>query len=75
MRRRINREKMFELMERHCQGNYNRFGRKLGIDPSHLYRFLNTGVGGGKKMIFALMEYCDHHNLNFTQFFEQDNSK
>ncbi len=73
MKKRINREKMMELMKRHCRGNYNLFGRELGIDPAHLHRFLNTGVGGGKKMIFALMEFCDNHNISFNQFFEQGN--
>lgn len=72
MKRRINREKMFELMQKRCHGNYNMFGRELGVDPAHLYRFLNTGVGGGKKMIFALMEYCDQHKLSFTQFFDPE---
>lgn len=72
MKSRINREKMLELMKKQCRGNYNLFGRQLGIDPAHLYRFLNTGVGGGKKMIFALITYCDQHKLNFMQFFENE---
>lgn len=72
MKGRINREKMFELMKERCHGNYNLFGRQLGIDPAHLHRFLNTGVGGGKKMIIALIKYCEQHHLNFTQFFDPD---
>lgn len=72
MKRRINREKMFDLMNRQCQGNYNKFGRELGVDPAHLHRFLNSGIGGGKKMIFALMEYCDNHGIGFKQFFDSE---
>lgn len=72
MRRRINREKMYELMQRHCHGNYNMFGRELGVDPAHLYRFLNTGVGGGKKMIFALMEYCERRHISFADYFDME---
>ena len=67
MKSRINREKMFELMKKQCRGNYNLFGRQLGIDPAHLYRFLNTG-GRSKKMIFAPIAYCDRHKLNFWFF-------
>ena len=63
---------MFELMKKHCRGNYNLFGRELGVDPAHLYRFLNTGVGGGKKMLLALMKYCERHNLNFSYYLESD---
>ncbi|MDI9482493.1 MAG: hypothetical protein QM315_04820 [Bacillota bacterium] len=72
MKRRINNKKMLELMKKNCHGNYNLFGRELGVDPAHLYRFLNTGVGGGKKMIFALIKYCESHNLNFTHYLELD---
>lgn len=70
MKRRISREKMLELMKTHCRGNYNLFSRQLGVDPAHLYRFLNTGVGGGKKMLLALMEYCERNNINFSQFLD-----
>lgn len=72
MKKRIDRMKMAGLMKKYCQGNYNKFARELSIDPAHLYRFLNTGVGGGKKMIFALMEFCEKHNLEFSQYFNMD---
>jgi len=72
MKKRINREKLLELMNTQCLGNYNKFSRELGVDPAHLYRFLNTGIGGGKKLILALIEYCDSHNISFRQFFEAD---
>ncbi len=70
MKARLSKEKMMELMKMQCSGNYNRFGRELGVDPAHLYRFLNTGVGGGKKMIFGLMDFCDKNNLNYRNFFD-----
>jgi hypothetical protein len=70
MTARLSKEKMMELMKIQCSGNYNRFGRELGVDPAHLYRFLNTGVGGGKKMIFGLMDFCDKNNLNYRTFFD-----
>lgn len=70
MKTRLNREKIMDLMKKYCNGNYNQFGRELGVDPAHLYRFLNTGVGGGKKMIFCLMDFCERNKLNYKNYFE-----
>jgi Fe-S cluster assembly ATPase SufC len=67
---RLSPSKMKELMKRQCQGNYNRFSRELGVDPAHLHRFLNTGVGGGKKLIFSLMDYCERNNLNYKNYLD-----
>ena len=64
------REKVEQLMQEQCFGNYNRFARELGIDPSHLYRYINTGIGGGKKLIGALMKYCMKKGLNFEEYIE-----
>jgi hypothetical protein len=66
----IKREKLRDLMQNYCYGNYNRFGRELGIDPSHLYRFLNTGVGGGKKLVGAVMKFCKENELNFEDYID-----
>lgn len=70
MKLKLSREKIMELMKNHCDGNYNRFGKELGVDPAHLHRFLNTGIGGGKKMIFSLMEYCERNSLNYKNYIE-----
>ncbi|MCX7772559.1 MAG: hypothetical protein N2376_05530 [Clostridia bacterium] len=70
MKQRLSREKMIELMKLHCKGNYNQFGRELGVDPAHLYRFLNTGIGGGKKIIFGLMDFCEKNQLNYKNYIE-----
>lgn len=64
----INRKKIFDLMNTHCAGNYNRFARELGVDPSHLYRFLNTGVGGGKKIVISIIKFCKNNGLNFDEY-------
>lgn len=58
-----------ELMKTYCNGNYNRFSRELNIDPSHLYRFLNAGIGGGKKLSGAIIRFCKAKNLNFEDYF------
>ncbi len=64
----LDKAKMMQLMTEQCKGNYNLFARELGIDPGHLHRFLNTGVGGGKKMIFGLMDYCSRNNIDYRKF-------
>lgn len=64
----VNRQKVFDLMNNYCGGNYNRFARELGVDPSHLYRFLNTGVGGGKKILMSVMKYCKCNGLDFEEY-------
>lgn len=66
----VKRQKVMDLMNIYCSGNYNRFGRELGIDPSHLHRFINTGVGGGKKLAGAIIKFCKINNLNFEEYIE-----
>ncbi len=67
---RLNRDKIKELMNSRYMGNYNKFSRDLGVDPAHLYRFLNTGVGGGKKIIFSLIDYCEKNKLDYKKYIE-----
>jgi hypothetical protein len=67
---RANKEKLELLMKKYCCGNYNRFARELGIDPSHLYRYINSGVGGGKKLIGAVMKFCIKNQLDFEEYVE-----
>ena len=64
----VNRQKVHELMKTNCAGNYNRFARELEVDPSHLYRFLNTGVGGGKKIVMSVIKYCKTNGLDFEEY-------
>lgn len=64
----VNRQKVHDLMNTNCEGNYNRFARELGVDPSHLYRFLNTGVGGGKKILMSVIKYCKINGLDFEEY-------
>jgi hypothetical protein len=66
----VNREKLAELLNSYCGGNYNRFARELGVDPSHLYRFLKTGVGGGKKIAGAVIRFCSDRGIDFQNYIE-----
>lgn len=64
----LKREKIYELMTTYCSGNYNRFGRELNVDPSHLYRYLNSGIGGGKKLTGAIIKFCKLKELDFEDY-------
>lgn len=66
----VNQEKLAGLMNSYCGGNYNRFARELQIDPSHLYRYINSGIGGGKKLIGAVMRFCVQNQLDFNQYID-----
>lgn len=65
-----NREKIRQLMQDYCNGNYNRFAREMGVDPSHIHRFITTGVGGGKKLISGIIKFCNDKKLNFNDYLD-----
>lgn len=64
----VDRGKVNQMMMTYCNGNYNRFARELGVDPSHLYKFINSGVGGGKKLVGAIMKFCVSKGLSFEDY-------
>jgi len=63
-------DKMAVLMDDYFEGNYHKFARKLELDPSHLYRFINNGIGGGSKMLGALYKLCIEKGLKFEDYIE-----
>ncbi len=64
----IKRDKVLEMMRIYCAGNYNRFGREIGVDPAHLHRFLKTGVGGGKKVVMGILKFCKEKRLDYEDY-------
>ena len=64
------RENVTELLNNYCNGNYNRFAREMGVDPSHIFRFLNTGVGGGTKLISGVVKFCKDKQLKFEDYID-----
>ena len=58
------------LMVTYCEGNYNRFARELGLSPSQIHRYLSTGVGGGKKFIGAIINFCRAKGLDFEDYID-----
>jgi len=65
-----NIEKTKLLMRTYCADNYNRFGRELGVTPSQIHRYLNTGVGGGKKLVGAIIKFCKAKGLDFEEYID-----
>ena len=68
----VNRDKVRLLMQTYCAGNYNRFGRELGVSPSQVHRYLNTGVGGGKKLVGAIIKFCKSKGLEFDTYIDME---
>lgn len=66
----LNREKVTELMYEYTNGNYSRFARQLNVDPSHLHRFLKSDIGGGKKIVGAVMKFCKEKGLSFEDYID-----
>jgi hypothetical protein len=66
----LDRKKIIELMRNMYNYSYSNFARDLGVDISHLHRFLNTGIGGGKKIYTAFMAFCKAKGLKFEDFLE-----
>lgn len=63
-------DKMAVLMNSFFEGNYHKFARELQVDPSHLYRFMTNGVGGGSKLLGALYKLCMEKGLKFEDYIE-----
>ncbi len=57
-------------MNQYYNGNYSRFAKDLGVDISQLHRFLTTGVGGGKKILGAIIKFCINKGLDFEDYIE-----
>ncbi|MCX7923762.1 MAG: hypothetical protein N3B21_17395 [Clostridia bacterium] len=66
----VNREKIKQLIDTYCEGNYARFAREVDIDTSHLHRFVNKGIGGGKKVLGGVMRFCKDKNINFEDYID-----
>ena len=47
----LNRDVLFEMMEKEYSGNFSEFSRELDVDVSHLYKFLTKGVGVHKEKL------------------------
>lgn len=66
----VRREKLVELLHTYFRGSYSDFGRELDVDISHLHRYIKTGVGGGKKIVGAVMRFCREKGLQIDEYVE-----
>lgn len=65
----IDKNKLHQLMEEKCQGNYHAFARELGVNVAHLYRFFNVPESkAGPKLLGAVAKFCKKNNLDFMSF-------
>lgn len=65
----LNKEKISQLMNEKCDGNYNAFSRELGVNVAHLYRFLNTAESeAGPKLLGAVAKYCERRGLDYREY-------
>ncbi len=71
----INKEKVFDLMQKHFQGNYHAFARELSLDVSHLYRTLNEkNRKAGPKFLGALMQFLERNKIDYKEYIFLDTS-
>jgi hypothetical protein len=67
---RLRKDKVIELMNTQFKGNYNQFSKTLGLDVGHLHKYLIKDIGGGKKLIGAVMKYCRDNGLDVFEYVE-----
>lgn len=65
----IKKDKVIELMNKFCNGNYNEFSRTLGLNVAHLYRTLkNKNSKAGPKFLGALAIFCKNNDLDYNDY-------
>lgn len=70
----LNKDKLVELMNEKCKGNYNAFARELEVNVAHLHRFINTKESvAGPKLLGAVARYCEKLGLDYREYIFLDN--
>lgn len=65
----INKNKIRELMNNYCNGNYTAFARALNLNVAHVYRTLNNSSSkAGGKFLGAIISFCEKHKLNYKEY-------
>lgn len=65
----INIEEFIKLLEERFNNNQSKMARVLGISRHQLNEVLNhNGKGAGKKILGAIIKYCDINELNFKNY-------
>ena len=65
----LNKGKLRLLMDEYSDGNYNRFAKKLGVEPAQLHRFLNDEHSqAGALFLGRFMVFCESNSLQFKEY-------
>ena len=65
----INMKEFLKLLEERFDNNQSRMARVLQISRYQLSNILkNNGRGAGKKIIGAIIKYCDTNELDFHKY-------
>ncbi|MFD1362688.1 helix-turn-helix domain-containing protein [Lentibacillus salinarum] len=64
----LNKQRTKQLMNKKSDGNYNKFARKLNVDPGQLHRILNSESNAGPKFLSKLAAYCLSENIDFNDY-------
>jgi hypothetical protein len=57
-------------MNEYYSGNYHNFSHELGIDASHLHKYLAKGIGGGRILIGSVMKFCKGKGLDYRDYLD-----
>ena len=61
-----------EYMQRYFANNYHHFAKEIGIDKSHLHRFVNHNIGCGARLIMGLYGLCEIYGWDYKSFLKQE---
>jgi len=65
----INIEELLQLLKNRFEGNQAKMARVLGVNRYQLNMVLNNnGKCAGKKIIGAIIKYCDINELDFHKY-------
>lgn len=66
----VKRSRLREILKQRYKGNYTDMARDLGVSLPHLHKFLNYDVGGGRKLLGAVVKYCKYNNLPLEKYID-----
>lgn len=64
----INLEAVKEMLNKRFDGNQARMARVLNISRNQLNVVLKSGQSAGKKVIGAIIKYCEVNELDFHKY-------
>lgn len=65
---RVNKDRLFKLMDDMAASNYRELARQLGVGVSQLHRILNKDSKAGPVFLGKLRTFCKEKGLIFDEF-------